>query len=57
MTGKRIAIYLRISTTGQTAENQRRELRQWAEDRRHTVVAEYCDEEISGTKGRDQSRG
>jgi DNA invertase Pin-like site-specific DNA recombinase len=51
---KRAAIYLRVSTTGQTVENQRRELQAAAEARGWTVVAEYCDAGISGAKGREQ---
>ena len=49
---KRVALYLRVSTTGQTVENQRRELQAAAEARGWTVVAEYCDAGISGAKGR-----
>jgi DNA invertase Pin-like site-specific DNA recombinase len=54
---KRAAIYLRVSTTGQTVENQRRELEQIAERRRWTVVAVYEDAGISGAKGRDKRPG
>jgi DNA invertase Pin-like site-specific DNA recombinase len=59
MTGKRkrAAIYLRVSTTGQTVENQRRELEQVAERRGWSVVAVYEDAGISGAKGRDQRPG
>ena len=45
---KRAAIYLRVSTTGQTVENQRRELEQIAERRGWEVVAVYEDAGISG---------
>jgi DNA invertase Pin-like site-specific DNA recombinase len=54
---KRAAIYLRVSTTGQTVENQQRELEQIAERRGWTVVAVYEDAGISGAKGRDQRPG
>jgi DNA invertase Pin-like site-specific DNA recombinase len=59
MTGKakRAAIYLRVSTTGQTVENQRRELEQVAERRGWTVAVIYEDAGISGAKGRDQRPG
>lgn len=51
---KRVAIYGRVSTDGQTTENQLRDLRAVAELRGWTVVAEYVDQGISGTKGRNQ---
>jgi DNA invertase Pin-like site-specific DNA recombinase len=52
---KRAAIYLRVSTTaGQTVENQRRELHEAAERHGWQIVAEFCDEGISGAKGRDK---
>jgi DNA invertase Pin-like site-specific DNA recombinase len=54
---KRAAIYLRVSTTGQTVENQRRELEQMAERRGWTVAGVYEDAGISGAKGRDQRPG
>jgi DNA invertase Pin-like site-specific DNA recombinase len=54
---KRAAIYLRVSTTGQTVENQRRELEQVAERRGWTVAEIYEDAGISGAKGRDQRPG
>ena len=49
---KRAAIYLRVSTSGQTVENQRRELEQVARRRGWSVVEVYQDEGISGAKGR-----
>lgn len=49
----RAAIYLRVSTTGQTVENQRRELHAAAAARGWEVSAEYADEGISGAKARD----
>ncbi|EKV31520.1 DNA-invertase [Caenispirillum salinarum AK4] len=54
---KRVAIYARVSTSGQTVENQVRELRQWAERAGHTVALELRDEGISGAKGQDARPG
>ncbi|MBV9827381.1 MAG: recombinase family protein, partial [Alphaproteobacteria bacterium] len=51
---KRVAFYLRVSTSGQTIENQRRELEAVAEHSGWDVVAIYRDEGISGTKGREK---
>ena len=48
------AIYARVSTDGQTTENQLRELRQVAQRMGWEVVAEYVDHGISGAKGRDK---
>src|SRR3954454_16042064 len=50
----RVALYLRVSTTGQTVENQRLELEAWAGRAGHEVVAVYADAGISGAKGRDR---
>jgi DNA invertase Pin-like site-specific DNA recombinase len=50
----RAALYLRVSTTGQTVENQRRELEAAAEARGWSVVATFADQGISGAKGRDK---
>jgi DNA invertase Pin-like site-specific DNA recombinase len=57
MTKTRAAIYTRVSTGGQTTENQLRELRAAAERLGHQVVAEFTDNGISGAKGRDQRPG
>ena len=54
---KRIALYTRVSTDQQTTENQRRELIALAERMGWEIVAEFCDEGISGAKGRDQRPG
>jgi DNA invertase Pin-like site-specific DNA recombinase len=54
---KRVALYLRVSTSGQTVANQRRELEAVAERHGWNVVAEFKDEGISGSKGRDQRPG
>jgi DNA invertase Pin-like site-specific DNA recombinase len=51
------AIYMRVSTDGQTVENQRRELLAVAERHRWDVVEEFRDEGISGAKGRDRRPG
>ena len=52
--GKRVGIYLRVSTKDQTTENQLRELRQVAERAGWDVVQVFEDAGISGAKGRDQ---
>lgn len=54
---KRAALYLRVSTGGQTVENQGRDLEAAAAQRGWTVVATYTDDGISGTKGRDKRPG
>src|SRR5215467_594534 len=51
---RRIAIYTRVSTDGQSVENQRRELLAVAERRGWEVVQEYSDHGISGAGGRDK---
>ena len=54
---KRAAIYLRVSTDGQTTENQRLALVAVAEQRGWTVANLYEDAGISGAKGRDKRLG
>jgi DNA invertase Pin-like site-specific DNA recombinase len=54
---KRAALYLRVSTDGQTVENQRRVLEAVAERRGWPIVASYEDNGISGAKGRDSRPG
>jgi DNA invertase Pin-like site-specific DNA recombinase len=54
---KLAAVYSRVSTDGQTVENQVRELRQIAERRGWEVAEVYNDAGISGAKGRDQRPG
>src|SRR5438105_2787108 len=54
---KTVALYLRVSTGEQTVENQRRELLAAANRRGWRVVAEFCDEGISGANGRDKRPG
>jgi DNA invertase Pin-like site-specific DNA recombinase len=51
---KRVGLYLRVSTAGQTVENQRQDLMRVAEQRGWHVVEEYVDHGISGAKGRDK---
>jgi DNA invertase Pin-like site-specific DNA recombinase len=47
---KRVAFYARVSTTDQTAENQLRALREHAERAGWTIVAEFTDHAVSGTR-------
>src|ERR1700686_4592865 len=54
---KRVALYLRVSTSEQTIENQRRELEAVATRHGWQVVALFKDEGISGTKARDRRPG
>ena len=54
---KRAALYARVSTDEQTTDNQLRELRAVAKRFGWKVVAEYTDNGISGSKGRDQRPG
>ena len=49
---KRVAIYLRVSTTEQTTNNQRRELHTVAKRHDWSVVQVFEDAGISGAKGR-----
>ncbi len=55
-TAKRVGLYLRVSTKNgdQTVENQRQVLTAAAERREWQIVAEFCDDGISGAKGRDK---
>jgi len=53
----RAALYVRVSTDGQTCENQERELRASAARMDHEVVQVYRDDGISGAKGRDRRPG
>jgi DNA invertase Pin-like site-specific DNA recombinase len=54
---KRVALYLRVSTTEQTVENQQRELQAVAERHGWNVVAVFTDAGISGSKGREKRPG
>jgi DNA invertase Pin-like site-specific DNA recombinase len=51
---KRAAIYARVSTNGQTTDNQLRELRKVAKRHGWKISGEYVDHGISGAKGRDK---
>ena len=50
---KRAVIYARVSTDGQTTDNQVQELRATAERNGWTVVEEFVDRGISRAKGRE----
>jgi len=50
---KRIALYVRVSTDGQTVENQIRDLRAAAKRQNWRIVAAFDDNGISGAKSRD----
>jgi DNA invertase Pin-like site-specific DNA recombinase len=54
---RRAALYLRVSTDGQTVENQRLALEAVCEQRGWQVVQVYSDNGISGAKGRTQRPG
>ncbi len=54
---KRVALYLRVSTSEQTTRNQRRELQAVAERHGWDIVATYEDAGVSGSKGRDERPG
>jgi DNA invertase Pin-like site-specific DNA recombinase len=51
---KRVALYARVSTDGQTVENQLDELREVARRHDWEIVHVFADRGISGTKGRDE---
>ena len=51
---KRVALYLRVSTDGQSTENQRLALEEVAARRGWQVVEVYTDQGISGARGRDK---
>ena len=54
---KRVAIYLRVSTSKQDTDNQRRELEAVAARSGWDIVRVYEDSGISGAKGRDKRPG
>jgi DNA invertase Pin-like site-specific DNA recombinase len=54
---KRVALYLRVSTDGQTTENQRRELEAVTAAKGWEVVKVYEDAGITGAKSRDKRPG
>ena len=51
---RRAAVYVRVSTSEQTTENQERELREVAERMGWQIVKVYRDQGISGAKGREK---
>jgi DNA invertase Pin-like site-specific DNA recombinase len=57
ITMKRVAFYIRVSTSKQDTENQRRELEAVADRSGWKIVKVYEDAGISGAKGRDQRPG
>ncbi len=54
---KRAALYVRVSTDGQTVDNQRLALEAVCEQRGWQMVQVYADNGISGGKGRNQRPG
>src|SRR3954462_14807573 len=54
---KRVAIYIRVSTSKQDTDNQRRELQAVAKRSGWEIVQVYEDAGISGAKGRDKRPG
>jgi DNA invertase Pin-like site-specific DNA recombinase len=54
---KRTALYVRVSTDGQTVDNQRLALEAVCEQRGWQVVQVYSDNGVSGSKGRNQRPG
>ena len=57
MTTKRVAIYARVSTDGQTVDNQTRELKAVAKRHKWKIVEVFRDNGVSGAKGRDKRPG
>jgi DNA invertase Pin-like site-specific DNA recombinase len=57
MKQRRVAFYVRVSTDGQTIENQLQELQAVANRHNWDVVKVFKDEGISGSKGRDKRPG
>jgi DNA invertase Pin-like site-specific DNA recombinase len=55
--GKRVVLYVRVSTDGQTTTNQQRELEAVAERHGWTVVEIFRDHGISGKNGREKRPG
>lgn len=51
---KRVALYARVSTDGQSVENQLQELESVAAKEGWEVVQRFIDKGISGSKGRDE---
>ena len=53
---KRVAFYVRVSTDGQTTENQRLELEKVAKGRGWKIAAVFDDNGVSGAKGREHRK-
>jgi DNA invertase Pin-like site-specific DNA recombinase len=53
---KRVAFYLRVSTDGQTTDNQRLELEKVAKQRDWEIVTVFDDNGVSGSKGREHRK-
>src|SRR5918995_5386710 len=53
----RAAVYARVSTTGQTVENQLRDLRAVARRHDWEVAGTFKDQAISGARGRERRPG
>lgn len=53
----RVALYLRVSTDDQCADNQLDLLHRWAAASGHDIVATFRDDGISGAKGEDKRPG
>jgi len=54
MTIRRVALYVRVSTDGQTTENQRQELQAVADRHRWNIVEVFQDRGVSGAKSREE---
>ena len=57
MNGKRVGLYLRVSTGEQTIDNQREALMAAIERRGWHIVSEFEDNGVSGAKGRTKRPG
>jgi DNA invertase Pin-like site-specific DNA recombinase len=57
MNGKRVGLYLRVSTDEQTVDNQRQALTEAMERRGWRIVEVFEDNGVSGAKGRDKRPG
>src|SRR5215471_1663435 len=57
MNGKRVGLYLRVSTGEPTVENQREALTAASAHRGWKIAVEFVDNGVSGTKGRDKRPG
>lgn len=55
--GKKVALYVRVSTDGQTVQNQLDELEAVAKRHGWQVAATFKDSGVSGSKGRDKRPG